>query len=132
MITGVVNEYREATVDLTLRGPAGHEERFEFVIDTGFAGGVTLHSAVAAALELPHLAWKPVVLGDGSTVTLMLSQVQVLWNGVPRVVTVNIADAGLLLGMEVLEGHDLYIRAIPDGEVRISAVSDPLPQPRAA
>jgi clan AA aspartic protease len=124
MIAGVVNEFREATIDLTLRGPAGHEERFEFVVDTGFTGGLTLHWAVAAALELPRLAWKPAVLGDGSTVMLMLSEAELLWNGAPRIVPVNISDGGLLLGMELLEGHDLYLRAIPDGEVRISAVRD--------
>jgi hypothetical protein len=32
MITGAVNHSREATVDLTIRGPAGREERLEFVI----------------------------------------------------------------------------------------------------
>lgn len=127
MIAGSVNDFREATVDLTVRGPAGHEERLEFVVDTGFTGGITLHSAVAAALELPHLAGKPAVLADGSTVMLPFSQAQLEWNGASRTVSVNITDGGMLLGMELLEGHELSVRVLPDGEVRITELADGAP-----
>jgi predicted aspartyl protease len=68
MIEGIVNQYREPTVELTVRGPAGHEERLEFVIDTGFDGAVMLHSSVAAALHLPHVGLEHVMLADGSVI----------------------------------------------------------------
>jgi hypothetical protein len=36
MITGAVTHSREATVDLTIHGPPGREERLEFVIVNTF------------------------------------------------------------------------------------------------
>lgn len=74
MIEGIVNEYREATVDLTLHGPTGHAERLEFVIDTGFDGGLILHSSVAAALGLPYLGGERAMLADGSETLFDISE----------------------------------------------------------
>jgi clan AA aspartic protease len=124
MIEGVVNQYREATVDLTVRGPTGHEERLEFVVDTGFDGAVLLHSAVAAALELPRLGAERAMLADGTETLFNCSQVQLLWNGTLRLVPVDVADAVSLVGMHVLEGHEIYIHAIPNGAVQITDISD--------
>ena len=129
MIAGVVNHALEATVDMTIRGPAGHEERLEFVVDTGFSGNVSIHPAVAAALELPDLGVELGRLSDGSDVWSGLSEAQLLWNGVPRTVSVNSADNVSMLGMQLLEGHALFIHVVPRGEVRIEAVPDPKPKP---
>lgn len=124
MIEGMINEYPEPTVDLTLRGPAGHEERLEFVIDTGFDGAAMLHSAVAAALHVPDLGVERAMLADGSETLFALSQVLLLWNGTPKLVPVDVADTVPHIGMQVLEGHELYLHAVPNGQVRITAISD--------
>jgi clan AA aspartic protease len=128
MISGAVNHTLEATVDLTVRGPAGREERLEFVIDTGFAGDISLHSAVAAALELPQMGGAIVRLADGRAVSSAISQAQVVWNGAVRTVSVDIADNVPMVGMDLLEGHELYIRVIPDGEVRIAGLNGAAPE----
>lgn len=124
MIEGIVNQYREPTLDLTVRGPVGDEVRLEFVIDTGFDGAVMLHSAVAAALRLPHIGHEHVMLADGSEVQFDVSEALLWWDGTYRLVTVDVADTVSHIGMELIAGHELYIHAIPDGRVQISAVSD--------
>lgn len=124
MIEGVVNQYREPTLDLTVRGPAGHEEQLEFVIDTGFDGAVTLHSSVAAALRLPHIGFEHVMLADGSEIQFDVSEALLFWDGTYRLVTVDVADTVSHIGMELLAGHEVYIHAIPNGRVQISALSD--------
>ena len=48
MIDGVVNAVREAIIELTVLGPAGQAQRVAFVVDTGFDGGITLPSTIAA------------------------------------------------------------------------------------
>jgi len=40
-------------------------------------------------------------------------------------VTVLASQAGALIGMALLEGSDIAIRAIPDGPVRIESISPP-------
>lgn len=55
MIHTTVNEFLEPTLDLTIHGPDGQQERMECTIDTGFDGALTLHSAVVAALGLPRV-----------------------------------------------------------------------------
>jgi clan AA aspartic protease len=123
MIEGIVSEYQEALVNLTVRGPTGEEAAFDFLVDTGFTGAVSLHSSVAAALELPTLGAEVAMLADGSVITYSVSEAVVVWDGVPRRVPVSIADNIPLLGMRMLAGHELLIHDIPDGLVRIS----PLP-----
>lgn len=129
MIAGVVNHSLEATVDLTVRGPAGHEERLDFVVDTGFAGHISLHSAVAAALGLPRIGGATIRLADGSEVASTISRAQVLWNGTLRSVSVDIADNVSMVGMELLEGHELHVEVIPQGVVRIAELAGRVPQP---
>lgn len=124
MIAGVVNEFLEATVDLTVRGPGGREERLEFVVDTGFAGNISLHSAVAAALELPFVGVASVRLADGRVIPSAICEAQLLWNGTVREVWVDIADNVPMLGMRMLAGHGVQMHVVPEGEVRIS----PLPR----
>jgi predicted aspartyl protease len=47
MITGIVTGHH-AFVRLFVRGPGGQEEEVEFVLDTGFAGFLTLPYDVVA------------------------------------------------------------------------------------
>jgi predicted aspartyl protease len=120
MIVGVVNDFLEATVDLTVRGPHGREEQLEFVVDTGFAGNISLHPAVAAALELPYVGVANVRLADGSVVPMTIRAAELLWNGAVRSVWVDIAENVSMIGMRLLGGHEFYMRTVPGGEVLIS------------
>jgi clan AA aspartic protease len=122
MIEGTYN-HREAVVDLTVRGPTGHEVRLEFLVDTGFNGDLTLHSSVAAALDLRMVGVERAMLADGSMIWFPVSRAFVHWNGSLRRVNVGVADTVSHVGMQVLEGHELRIAAVPNGRVLISALT---------
>jgi predicted aspartyl protease len=53
MITEVVTSFYQATIRLIVRGPTGHAQEIEAVIDTGFDGALSLPPADIAALGLP-------------------------------------------------------------------------------
>ena len=121
MIEGIYND-KEAVIDLTVRGPTGQEVRLDFVVDTGFNGDLTLHSSIAAALHLPVVGVERAMLADGSMIWFPVSRALLHWNGSLRRVTVGVADTVSHVGMQVLEGHELRIAAIPNGRVAISAL----------
>ncbi len=122
MIEGTYN-HQEAVVDLTVRGPTGQEVRLDFVVDTGFNGDLTLHSSVAAALDLRMVGVERAMLADGSMIWFPVSRAFLYWNGSLRRVNVGVADTVSHVGMQVLEGHELRIAAVPNGRVLISALT---------
>jgi len=126
MIEGAFNQYREAALDLTLRGPTGYEERLEFIVDTGFDGALLVHSSVAAALDLPPLGSERAMLADGSITEFTVSEALLLWDGMLRALPVHVADSVSHLGMQVLDGHELRIHAVPNGIVQITPLAEPL------
>jgi clan AA aspartic protease len=123
LIEGAVYD-REAVVDLTVHGPGGEAETLAFVVDTGFDGALTLHSAVVAALGLQRAATARAILADGSETVFDTYEAWVTWGDTQRMVIVDEADAAHLLGMGLLVGHELCIRAVPAGSVRISALPE--------
>lgn len=123
MIEGVVNEFREPVLDLVVAGPTGEALQLEFLIDTGFSGEVTLHSSVAAALDLSPFGVEEAILADGSVITFPTARARLHCDGMERPVQVDLADNVPLVGMRVLEGHELRIEAVPDGRVLISALN---------
>lgn len=66
MITGVVNDNREAIIRLVVTGPSGQQQDTEAIIDTGFTGFLTLPPARVAALGLSWLSRQSGILADGS------------------------------------------------------------------
>ena len=119
MIQGVVTAVREAVVELTVIGTAGRSQRISFIVDTGFDGGITLPSSIAAELELRTEGVAVTTLGDGSKTDHEFSKAVVLWNGVARSVLVDIAETDPLLGMRLLAGHLLRIEVNRYVEVSI-------------
>ena len=122
MIEGVVNVAYEAVVRLALEGPLGQSREVEAVVDTGFNGFLTLTPALTAELGLPFLTTNPAFLADGSEVLLDVHSATVLWDGRPKQVDVQMADATPLVGMLLLDGHDLSIRVLDGGAVVIQPV----------
>jgi clan AA aspartic protease len=122
MIHTTVNQFLEATLDLTIHGPHDQQERLECKIDTGFDGALTLHSAVVAALGLPRVNSGRALLADGSETSFPIHRAVVDWGGVRRKVNVHVADTVSLLGMAMLAGHELRMEIIPDGAVRITTL----------
>ena len=119
MISGHVNSSPEAVVSLVVRGPDGHEQGVEAVIDTGFTGQITLPTELITELGLPFLGQSRAVLGDGSEILYDVFEVSVIWDGGARLVNVDAAETEPLLGMGLLLGHELAIQVVPGGTVSI-------------
>lgn len=123
MISGWVNAYREAIVHIPVRSHEGREQPIEAVIDTGFNGHLTLPPHLIESFGLPFLRNGRAVLGDGSSVTFNIHEAVILWNGQPRRIPVDAADTEPLLGMGLLDGHELNVQVMNGGRALIK----PLP-----
>ena len=121
MIQGVVNANLEAVVTLTLRGESGQEREIEAVIDTGFNGFLTLPTALVAQLGIPFAYMGRAILADGSEAAFDVYDATVLWNGRPRYVESGAVGTNPLVGMSLLDRHDLSIQVRDGGRVVIRA-----------
>ena len=121
MIQGVVNAAYEAVIPLTVQGPAGQTQDIEAVIDTGFTGFLTLPTVVVAELGLPFVNTGQATLADGSQVTFDVYDAAVLWDGQRIYVEAAAADAAPLVGMRLLDRHNLNIDVEDGGGVVIQA-----------
>ena len=121
MIEGVVNSAYEAVIPLSLCGPAGQAQEVEAVIDTGFTGFVTLPPSLVAELGLVFMGTSEATLADGSEVSFDAYDVTVLWEGQPRDVLIDEADTTPLVGMLLLDRHNLNIDVESGGRVLIQA-----------
>ena len=121
MILGAVNDAYEAVISLTVQGPSGQSREVEAVIDTGFTGFLSLPSALATELGLPFLTYESAFLADGSLVRFSVHDATALWDGRPRRVYAHLSNATPLIGMRMLDDHDLSIQVRDGGRVVIQA-----------
>lgn len=121
MIQGAVNDAYEAVISLTVQGPSGQATEVEAVIDTGFNGFLSLPSTLVTELGLPFLTNESAVLADGSLVRFNVHDATTLWDGQPKRVYAHISDATPLVGMRMLDEHDLSIQVRDGGRVVIRA-----------
>ncbi len=119
MVQGVVNDEFEAVISLSILSPSGHSREIEAVIDTGFNRFLFLPSFLVSELSLEFAYDTPVVFADGSEERLNVFNVIVMWDGSPRKVEA-IASTGMsLVGMRMLEDHDLHVEVREGGKVLI-------------
>ena len=119
MIEGSVNAAHEAVVGLVVRGPSGRTRDVRAVVDTGFSRFLTLRPSIVTELGLAFRTVDIVVLADGSEATLHVYAVTVLWDGRPRDVDAHMPDTQPLMGMSMLNGHDLHVEVEDGGRVAI-------------
>lgn len=122
MMTGSVNADLEALLRLTVRDASGRPKDVEAVIDTGFNGFLTLPPALIAALGLPWLCRQQGQLADGSVQAFDVYVATVDWDGQPRSVEVEAADAQPLIGMALMQASELRIQVVPGGSVTIAGL----------
>jgi clan AA aspartic protease len=123
MMRGAVNARREAVVPLRVRGPSGAELAVDAVVDSGFTASLTLPAPVLAALGLARHSIGGAVLADGAARQFDIYAAEVEWEGGWRPVLVSALGDEVLLGMRLLEGHELRIAVVPGGVMEIT----PLP-----
>lgn len=122
MIKGIFNADREATIPLRVSGRNGQERDIVAMIDTGFNGYLTLPPAMIAELECPFLSYGTVIVGDGRVEDLEVYVATVVWDGQPRTVETDASETEPLVGMSLIYGYDLWIRAIDGAAVSIDKV----------
>ena len=118
---GVVNAHLEAIIAVPLLGSAGQTKEVDAVVDTGFNGFLTLPPMMVADLGLPVVGDGEAVLADGSEAVFYVHRVTVLWDGQPRAVEAGAVGGDPLVGMALMEGHDLSIQVRDGGRVVIRA-----------
>jgi clan AA aspartic protease len=122
MMNGVVNQSCEATIPLVISNVNRQTQLIDAVIDTGYTGFLSLPSEIIVALNLPWTGIDRGTLGDGSEVTFEVYAAMIIWDGQYRNIPVNEAETDPLVGMSLLYGYDLQIRAVEGGNVTIKAI----------
>ena len=125
MIEGVVNANYEAVITLPLQGPAGQTREIQAVVDTGFNGYLTLPPTLVAELGLPVVGDGEAVLADGSEAVFDVYGVTALWDGRRRYVETGSVGVDPLVGMALLDGHNLYVEVADGGRVVIQPAERP-------
>ena len=121
MIQGTVNDALEAVVALSLQGPTGEPRDIEAVIDTGYSGYLTLPTALVTELGLPFAYIGRAFLANDDEVSFDVHDVTVLWDGQPRHIKADATGSTPLVGMLLLDRHDLNIEVESGGRVNIQA-----------
>ena len=121
MIEGVVNTAYEAVVSLSLQGAEGRTQEIEAVVDTGYTGFLTLPSALVDELLLPFAYVGRAFLANDDEVEFDVHNVTVLWDGQPIQVRAAATGSTSLVGMMLLDGHNLNIQVRDGGRVVIQA-----------
>ncbi len=121
MIEGAVNAAYEAVIPIAVQGPEGEARDIEAVVDTGFTGFLSLPPSLVAELGLPFKGTSEATLADGSEVSFNAYDATVHWNGEPRNVLIDEADSTPLVGMLLLDRHNLNIDVKHGGRVLIRA-----------
>jgi len=124
-MTGRVTRQRDAVVGLRISAPSGRVRTVKAVVDTGFSESLALPLHTVALLDLPPRGVGKAIMADGSEATLPVFWAIVEWHGVRRLVSAYGMGGSALIGMALLEGSDLAIRAANNGPVRIEPISSP-------
>lgn len=122
MIAGIVTSKLEATVRIHILNAAGQSQAIDVIIDTGFEGFMSLPIATVVGLGLPWSYRDMTELIDGRIIPIEIYSAVVIWNGRPRTIDIQALGGYNLIGMKMLAGHDLAIRAIDGGPVSIDLV----------
>ena len=121
MIEGAVNAIYEAIIPLRLQGPDGRTRDIEAVVDTGYTGFLILSPALVAELGLPFAYMSQAFLANDTEVEFDVHHVTVLWDDQPREIEVDATGSTPLVGMLLLDGHDLNVQVRNGGRVLIQA-----------
>ncbi len=107
MITGTITNLRPQ-IRLYVKG-VGVNGVFEFTIDTGYQGTLTLAEADCLALKLPWVKKATFQLADGKPIKRNVYRLTIVWDGRERDVEVLALADEPLLGAVLLDGYKLCL-----------------------
>lgn len=122
MITGTVTPSIEAMVRLHIEDVNRQTQAIDVKIDTGFSDFMSLPVTMVVALGLPYVSYEDVQTADGSMVRVDVHSAIILWKGKPWRIDVHALGPFQLIGMAMLVGHDIRIRATDGGAVQIDLI----------
>jgi clan AA aspartic protease len=122
MIFGHVTASLEPQIRLFVEDVGGQPHPIDAVLDPGFCGFVSLPPTIVATLGLAWLNDRDVQLGDGSVVRCPIHDGVVIWDGQPRTVDVHAVNTAPLVGMRMLEGHEVRMHVVDGGLVWIDVI----------
>jgi clan AA aspartic protease len=110
----------EIVVPVTLRGFGEQEVLVEAVLDTGYTGPLSLREEDITALGLVPSGGAWIALADGSEWEAVLYTVIVAWDGIERLVQTTGDGPEPLIGIGLLNGHNLSVDVTDGGAARIT------------
>ena len=119
MIAGKVNAHCEAVVRVRVRGANTTELEVDAIVDTSFTADMTLPSNIVTALGLSRHSGSRMMLADGSAKQYKIYGAEVKWNGAWRPILIWCLGDEVLIGMQLVAGHELRIAVAPGGSVEI-------------
>ena len=110
----------EVRIKVVFRRPGQPDLAVEFVVDTGFAGALTLPAAAVAAMGLPFYQIMFANLADDSHVQANIHQATIVWDGREIDVAVLAMGQRPLLGTALLDGYNLNADFEDNGAVSVT------------
>jgi clan AA aspartic protease len=121
VISGSVTSL-QACIEVAIRLPGRPDLRIEFVIDTGFAGALTLPAPAITALGLPFFQQIDASLADDASIKADAHLATIVWDGVETDVAVLAMGRRPLLGTALLAGYRLTADFQDGGSVSLAAL----------
>lgn len=121
MIHGRVSNL-EALVSVNFRLPPDSDLQIGCVVDTGFAGALTLPPAAVAGMGLPYLTEITANLANNTDVRTDVHLARIVWDSAECEVAVLALGERPLLGTELLRGRRFAADFEEDGPVVIEAL----------
>ena len=115
---GIVTDAREAVLRVSVVGKGG-TEAFDFIVDTGFTGFLSLTRDEIDALDLVPGPESLFTFANGHETPLVTYEAKVNWDGKLRRVKVVPLTAARLIGMNLLSGATVTFEACPNGALEI-------------
>jgi clan AA aspartic protease len=122
MITGIVNADFEPIIPLSICGSDGKVYTQEAIVDTGFNGWLSLSPDLIAELNLKWKRRGRAILGDGTECVFDVYEAVLVWDGNMLTIPIDEADSEPLVGMSLMEGHQLTVQVFEGGHVELIKV----------
>ncbi len=118
MTQGVVQDL-QARLNISLKIPSFPDFSIECVVDTGFAGALTLPTEVIKALQLPFLQEIEANLANDQDIKTSVHLATILWEGSEVEIAVLSMGRRPLLGTALLQNQRLIADFWEEGTVQI-------------
>ena len=98
---------------------SGAPRQCQAVLDTGFAGAISLPSSSIERLGLANPRQEPVIFANGETRESNIYRATAIWDGERYSVSVYELGPEPLIGMELLNGSRVSMDVYEDGPISI-------------